>query len=92
MVQVDPLQSYLNLKIGLPPVLKAGSSGRSMQLEAIFLKAFINFHFCLMCSYVNFYWISIYHSKRNLSKLVLIIESLEYLYKELLQIPVIIPP
>ena len=27
MVQVDPIQSYLNLKIGLPPVLKAGSSG-----------------------------------------------------------------
>jgi len=27
MVQVDPMQSYLNLKIGLPPVLKAGSSG-----------------------------------------------------------------
>jgi hypothetical protein len=29
MLQVDPIQSYLNLKIGLPPVLKAGSSGRS---------------------------------------------------------------
>jgi hypothetical protein len=28
MLQVDPIQSYLNLKIGLPPVLKAGSSGR----------------------------------------------------------------
>ncbi len=27
MLQVDPIQSYLNLKIGLPPVLKAGSSG-----------------------------------------------------------------
>jgi len=27
MKQVDPIQSYLNLKIGLPPVLKAGSSG-----------------------------------------------------------------
>jgi hypothetical protein len=27
MVQVDPIQSYLNLKIGLPTVLKAGSSG-----------------------------------------------------------------
>jgi hypothetical protein len=27
MVQVNPIQSYLNLKIGLPPVLKAGSSG-----------------------------------------------------------------
>ncbi len=26
-LQVDPVQSYLNLKIGLPPVLKAGSSG-----------------------------------------------------------------
>jgi hypothetical protein len=28
MLQVDPKQSYLNLKIGLPPVLKAGSSGK----------------------------------------------------------------
>jgi hypothetical protein len=28
MLQVDPIQSYLNLKIGLPPVLKAGSSGK----------------------------------------------------------------
>ena len=27
MLQVDPIQSFLNLKIGLPPVLKAGSSG-----------------------------------------------------------------
>jgi hypothetical protein len=27
MLQVDPIQSYLNLKIGLPSVLKAGSSG-----------------------------------------------------------------
>jgi hypothetical protein len=27
MLQVDPIQSYLNLKIGLPRVLKAGSSG-----------------------------------------------------------------
>jgi len=27
MVQVDPIKRYLNLKIGLPPVLKAGSSG-----------------------------------------------------------------
>jgi hypothetical protein len=27
MLQVDPIQSNLNLKIGLPPVLKAGSSG-----------------------------------------------------------------
>ncbi len=24
MLQVDPIQSYLNLKIGLPPVIKAG--------------------------------------------------------------------
>jgi len=30
MLQVDPIQSYLNLKIGLPPVLKAGSSGNSL--------------------------------------------------------------
>ncbi len=28
MRQVDPIQSFLNLKIGRPPVLKAGSSGR----------------------------------------------------------------
>jgi hypothetical protein len=28
MLQVDTIQSYLNLKIGLPPVLKAGSSGK----------------------------------------------------------------
>jgi hypothetical protein len=27
MVQVDPIQSYLNLKIGPTSVLKAGSSG-----------------------------------------------------------------
>ncbi len=27
MLQVDPIQSYLNLKMGLLPVLKAGSSG-----------------------------------------------------------------
>ncbi len=27
MLQVGPIQSYLNLKIGLPLVLKAGSSG-----------------------------------------------------------------
>ncbi len=27
MLQVDPIQRYLNLKIGLPLVLKAGSSG-----------------------------------------------------------------
>ena len=26
MLLVDPIQSYFNLKIGLPPVLKAGSS------------------------------------------------------------------
>jgi hypothetical protein len=31
MLQVDPIQSYLNLKIGLPPILKAGSSGISRQ-------------------------------------------------------------
>jgi hypothetical protein len=30
MIQVGPIQSYLNLKIGLPPVLKAGSSGMFM--------------------------------------------------------------
>ena len=27
IIQLDPIQSYFNLKIGLPPVLKAGSSG-----------------------------------------------------------------
>ena len=27
MLQVDQIQSYLNLKFGLPPALKAGSSG-----------------------------------------------------------------
>ncbi len=27
MLQVDPIQSYLNLKFGIPPVLKAESSG-----------------------------------------------------------------
>ncbi len=32
MEQVGPIQSYLNLKIGLPPVLKAGSSGKLFQL------------------------------------------------------------
>jgi hypothetical protein len=37
MLQVDPVQSYLNLKIGLPPVLKAGSSGKIKKLDwAIF--------------------------------------------------------
>jgi hypothetical protein len=33
MLQVDPIQSYLNLKIGLPPVLKAGSSGERIYFE-----------------------------------------------------------
>jgi hypothetical protein len=33
MLPVDPIQSYLNLKIGLPlPVLKAGSSGQQENL------------------------------------------------------------
>ena len=27
LLKVDPIQSYLLLKMGLPPVLKAGSSG-----------------------------------------------------------------
>jgi len=27
MLQVDPIKSCLNLKIGLPPVLKVGASG-----------------------------------------------------------------
>ncbi len=27
MLQVDPIKSYLNLKNGLPPVLKVGASG-----------------------------------------------------------------
>ncbi len=29
MQQVDPIQSYLNLKIGLPPLLKAGFSSKT---------------------------------------------------------------
>jgi hypothetical protein len=29
MLQVDPIPNYLDLKIGLPPLLKAGSSGKS---------------------------------------------------------------
>ncbi len=36
-LQIDPMQSYLNLKIGLPPVLKAGSSGKSKK------RPFLNF-------------------------------------------------
>ncbi len=38
MLQNDPIQSYLNLKIGLPPVLKAGSSGSSeFEVNTVFL-------------------------------------------------------
>ena len=37
MLQVDPIQSYLNLKIGLPPVLKAGSSGNWQNLKKTFV-------------------------------------------------------
>ena len=36
MLQVDPNQSYLNLKIGLLPVLKAGSSGRIKYIKFLF--------------------------------------------------------
>jgi len=35
MVQVDQMQSYLNLKIGLPPVLKAGSSGMCLEIKGL---------------------------------------------------------
>jgi hypothetical protein len=40
MLQVDPIQSYL--KIGLPPVLKAGSSGiqNSLWGQILRIKAF----------------------------------------------------
>jgi hypothetical protein len=31
MLQVDSIQSFLNLKIGLPPVLKAGSFGNEIK-------------------------------------------------------------
>jgi hypothetical protein len=34
MLQVDPIQSYLILKIGPPPVLKAGSSGIYLNKKA----------------------------------------------------------
>jgi len=36
MLQVDPNQSYLNLKIGLLPVLKAGSSGSIKYIKFLF--------------------------------------------------------
>ncbi len=35
MLQVDPIKSYLNLKTGLPPVLKAGSSGNVIKIISI---------------------------------------------------------
>jgi len=41
MLQVDPVKSYLNFKIGLTPVLKAGSSVKNLALIAqkqLFLK------------------------------------------------------
>ena len=41
MLQVDPIQSYLNLKIGLPPVLKAGSSGKRSRLNKRFGTSFL---------------------------------------------------
>jgi hypothetical protein len=44
MVQVDPIQSYLNLKIGLPPVLKAGSSGKFKKIQVSLLKKVLNFY------------------------------------------------
>ncbi len=50
MLKVDPIQSYLNLKIGLPPVLKAGSSGmceekfkKGLFLDLVFINLFIYF-------------------------------------------------
>jgi hypothetical protein len=39
MLQVDPIQSYLSLKIGLPPVLKAGSSGSQGKMVIKILNA-----------------------------------------------------
>ncbi len=39
MLQVGPILSFLNLKIGLPPVLKAGSSGTLKLLK--WLKVYI---------------------------------------------------
>ncbi len=36
MEQVDPIQSYLNLKIGLPRVLKAESSGICLNVKYVF--------------------------------------------------------
>ena len=45
MLQNDLIQSYLELKIGLPPVLKAGSSGkynfRRKTEDTEFLKLFL---------------------------------------------------
>ncbi len=39
MLQVDPIQNYLNLQIGLPPVLKAGSSGIDLKTYFSYLKS-----------------------------------------------------
>jgi len=36
MIQVVSIQSYLNLKIGLPSVLKAGSSGTCHVIKVIY--------------------------------------------------------
>jgi hypothetical protein len=36
MLQVDPIQSCLNSKIGLPPVLKTGSSGKQITKRIAF--------------------------------------------------------
>ena len=40
MVHVDQIQSYLNLKIGLPPVLKAGSSSMKILVSERFCTEF----------------------------------------------------
>ena len=52
MLQVDPVQSYLNLKIGLPPVLKAGSSGTS--IKDLFERKKISFPKWVITKKVNF--------------------------------------
>ena len=45
MLQVDPIQSYMRLKIGLPPVLKAGSSGTSFSHDTVYTIIYTNILF-----------------------------------------------
>ena len=52
MLQVDPIQSYLNLKIGLPPVLKAGSSGNTINNTDFGLDNFLN-NYIFLASKIN---------------------------------------